>query len=65
MAADMAAKAAVEDQSWLDNLLYQGGPPLYPIELKEKSFALVNCSFTDTKFDMNFFEGEGESAVVS
>ena len=64
MAADMAAKAVVEDQSWLDNLLYQGGPPLYPIKLKEKSFAL-NCSFTDAKFNTNFFEGEGESAVVS
>ena len=61
----MAAKAAAEDQSWLDSLLYQGGPALYPIELKEKSFALVNSSFTDAKFDMKFFKGEGESPVVS
>jgi len=54
----MAAKSAAAEDSWLDSLIGEGGPKFYPIQLEEKSFDLVNCTFTDAKFDMKYFAEE-------
>ena len=51
MAADQSSKL-------LENITALSSPHLYPIKLKEKSFPVVNCSFTDTKFEMKFFGGD-------
>jgi len=60
----MAAKSAAAEDSRLERLISDDGPKFYPIQLEEKSFALVNCTFTDAKFDMKYFAEEGKPYVL-